>query len=195
MIKMNNSIKIISTFVLIISLTGCGQNPVPAPAPTQSQNTTTPPAATAQTNQTTVYMIKPDDNGASANSVKVGCGDSAVPVTTTTISQYDAANPVASINAAILVIINMTANQFQAQNLQNPLASQQVTIQSVDQSGTQLVVHLDGQFSFGGTCEMPRVRAQIEETIKKAALPGNTYTIDWNGGGQTAWDKAFSLKD
>lgn len=185
--------KTILSLVLLISLTGCSQNPAPTPA--QSQNTTTPPVATAQTNQATVYMIKLDDNGATANSIQVGCGDSAVPVTTTTISQYDGANPVASINAAMLSIVNMTANQFQAQNLQNPLAGQQLTIQSVDQSGTQLVVHLNGQFTFGGACEMPRVRAQIEETIKKAALPGNTYTIDWNGGGQTAWNKAFSLKD
>ena len=185
--------KSILSLILLISLTGCGQNPAPIPA--QSQDITTPPVATTQTNQATVYMIKPDDNGIATNSIKVGCGDSAVPVTTTTISQYDGANPVASINAAILAIINMTANQFQAQNLQNPLGDQALSIQSVDQNGTQLVVHLSGQFSFGGVCEMPRVRAQIEETIKKAALPGNTYTIDWNGGGQTAWNKTFSLKD
>ncbi len=176
--------KSILSLVLLVSLTACSQSSIPAPVP-----------VIAQTNQTTVYMIKLDDNGISTNSVQVGCGDSAMPVTTTTVSQYDGTNPVASINAAISTIINTTANQFQAQNLQNPLAGQQVTIQSVVQSGTQLVVHLNGQFSFGGTCEMPRVRAQIEETIKKAALPGNTFTINWNGGGQTAWDKAFSLQD
>lgn len=191
MIKNSISIKIISASIVIISLAGCSQSQIPQ----QSANTTTPPAVTAQTNQTTVYMIKPDDNGASANSIKVGCGDSAVPVATTTISQYDGANPVASINAAMMTILNMTANQFQAQNLQNPLASQQMIIQSVDQAGTNYTVHLNGAFTFGGVCEMPRVRAQIEETIKKAALTGNTFTIDWNGGGQTAWNKAFSLKD
>ncbi len=185
--------KYLISLLIITSLTGCGQNPLPAPA--QSQNATIPPAATAQVTQATIYMIKPDDNGATINSVKVGCGDSAVPVTATATNSYDATNPVASINAAMMTILNMTANQFQAQNLQNPLGDQALSIQSVDQNGTQLVVHLNGQFSFGGVCELPRVRAQIEETIKKAALPGNTYTIDWNGGGQTTWNKAFSLKD
>lgn len=185
--------KSILSLLVAISLTGCSQSPAAQPTVI-----TVPPAATiktAETATTTVYMIKPDDNGATAGSIKVGCGDSAMPVTTTATNPYDATNPVASINAAIMSMLNMTTNQFQTQNLQNPLADQQMIIQSVDQNGTQLVIHLNGQFSFGGACEMPRVRAQVEETIKKAALLGNTFTIDWNGGGQTAWDKVFSLKD
>ncbi len=178
---------LIITSTLLLTLAGCSNPPsAPAPAPTPTP---------ATTNQTTVYMIKLDDNGTTTGSVQVGCGDSAIPVAATSSYQFVPTNPVASINAAMSTLLNTTATQYQSQSLVNPLAGQTMTIQSVDQSGTQYTVHLNGSFSFGGACEMPRVKAQVEETIKKAALPGNTFVIDWNGGGQTAWNKAFSLKD
>ncbi|MFA7277722.1 MAG: hypothetical protein WC101_01900 [Candidatus Gracilibacteria bacterium] len=180
-------LNLIVTSILLITLTGCS-NPPSAPA-------TPAPTPVATTNQTTVYMIKLDDNGATTGSVQVGCGDSAIPVAATASYQFIPTDPVASINAAMLTLLNTTATQYQPQSLMNSLAGQTMTIQSVDQSGTQYTVHLNGSFSFGGTCDMPRVKAQVEETIKKAALPGNTFIIDWNGGGQTAWNKAFSLKD
>ena len=50
---------------------------------------------------------------------------------------------------------------------------------------------MNGAFTFGGTCDMPRVRAQIEETIKKAAL-GNKTAIVWNGDSAN-WDSALAL--
>lgn len=184
--------------IMAIGLTGCG-NQTPAPSsnpPAQNQPTPAAPADANDTNKTVVYMVKLDDNGKAPNSIQVGCGDSVVPVDSTVGYQYDKTNAVASVNAAVMNLFSMTATQFQAQNLQNTLASTNsaITIQSVDKTGSNLVVHLNGTFSFGGVCDMPRVKAQIEETIKKAAL-GNTFTIDWNGGGQAAWDKAFGLKE
>ncbi len=136
-----------------------------------------------------------EDNGKSTNSIQVGCGDSVVPVDSTVGYQYDKTNAVASVNAALTNLFSMTADQFKAQNLQNTLAATNslLTIKSVEKNSNNLTVHINGKFSFGGACDMPRVKAQVEETIKKAAL-GNTFTIDYNGGGQTAWDKAFSSK-
>lgn len=175
--------------LLAISLTACsGQQPVP-----NNENKPTPaaPADANDTNQTVVYAIKLEDDGKAVNSVKVGCGDSAVPVDATVGYQYDKTDPVASINAAMIALTGMTPDQFKAQKLENPVGSQQLLIQSVEKSGNDYIVRLKGAFTFGGVCEMPRVKAQIEETIKKAAL-GNSFTIDWNGGGKEAWDKAFS---
>ncbi len=182
------------TGLMAISLTGCGnQTPVPYTPPAQNQPAPAPtPAAT--TTQTTVYAIKLNDNGASANSVQVGCGDSAIPVVITALAPYDPTNQVASINAALMALENTTATQFNGQGLENPITKSVVTVQSVDQVGTNYVVHMNGQFSFSGTCDVPRQRAQYEETIKKAMLTGNTFAMDYNGGGQTAWDDAFSSK-
>lgn len=167
----------ISTFTTI-ALVAC--SPAPTPAPVQT------------TNQTTVFAIKLDDNGASPNSIQTGCGDSTMPVAETASYQFDGTDPIASINAALITLFSTTANQYQSQNLVNPLANQTMMIQSVTASGNNYTTHLTGSFAFGGVCEMPRVRAQVEETIRKAALTGNTFDIDWNGGGQTAWNAAFS---
>ena len=137
----------------------------------------------------------------------VGCGDVVVPIEVASKSAYDPTDPIASINAAMLALTSTTKDQFKAQNAVNTLSTEAaLTIQSVDgptgatstptstkNKDKNYVVHLNGTFTFGGVCDMPRVRGQVEETIKQAAL-GNNYTIDFNGGGQTAWEKAFSLK-
>lgn len=196
-------ISLLSTSLLLIGLTACNnQQPTPTPSSTPaSAESSTPapaPADKNDTNKTTVYMVKMEDDGKTAGSIKVGCGDSAVPVTTTVGYQYDKTDAVASINAAIMTLISTTTDQFKSQNLENTLASTNsaLTIQSVDKPITKnapYIVHLNGKFSFGGVCDTPRVKAQVEETIKKAAL-GNATAIDFNGGGQAAWDKAFSSK-
>ncbi len=179
--------------VLALSLTACGQQtPTPTTPPAQ---TPAAPADANDTNATTVYMIKFEDDGKSKNSIKVGCGDSAIPVATTVGYKYDKTNVVASINAALIALQSTTATQYSTQNLQNTAASSAWTIQKVDKpvnNGDPYLVHMKGTFTFGGTCDMPRVRAQIEETVKKAAL-GNPTTIVWNGNA-AAWDKAFSSK-
>lgn len=152
--------------------------------------TTPPPLLT--TTATAVYAIKLNDNGTSPNSVQVGCGDSALPVAETAQFAYNPNDPIASINAAIMTLLNTTPNQYQSQNLENPLGNQTMVIQSVTANGNNYTINLNGSFAFGGVCEMPRVRAQVEETIKKAAGAGNTFTINWNSGGQAAWNTAFS---
>lgn len=184
------------TGLMAISFTACsGQTPVPNTPPPANQPTPAAPADTNDTNQTTVYMIKLEDDGKTANSIKVGCGDSAVPVATTVGYQYNKTDAVASINAALIALQGTTADQFKAQGLQNTAAGSAWTIQKVEKPATATdayLVHLNGKFTFGGACDMPRVRAQIEETIKKAAL-GNKTTIVWNGDA-AAWDKAFSAQ-
>ncbi len=174
------------TGVLALSLAGCS-----TPSTPPAQNIPNPPVALTTTD-TTVYAIKLNDNGTSLNSVQVGCGDSAMPVQMTAPNAYDDTDPVASINAAMMTLLSTTATSFNTQGYQNPLSNQAMVIQSVTQSGTNYTVKLNGSFTFGGVCDMPRVRAQVEETIKKAALTGNTFTIDWNSGGQAAWNAAFS---
>ena len=71
------------TGVLAISLAACSQTPVPATPPAQSQPAPAAPTDFNDTNQTTVYMIKMEDDGKTKGSIKVGCGDSAIPVATT----------------------------------------------------------------------------------------------------------------
>lgn len=165
-------------------------NTPPASNPQQ-----TPPANTENlTKETTIFMVKMEDDGASANSIKVGCGDSVIPVPTNVSYQYDAKDPIASITAAMTALSATSESQYTAMGLDNPFAKSTITQKSpADKNGTIYTVHLNGTFSFAGSCEVPRVKAQIEETIKKAAL-GNAFVIDLNGGGKAAWDSAFSSK-
>ncbi len=189
-------VTLLTAGLLVMNLAACSNQPAqPYGQADQSQPTPAAPADANDTKKTVVYMVKMEDNGKSANSIQVGCGDSVVPVDSTVGYQYNKTDAVASVNAALTNLFGTTADQFKAQNLQNTLAATNslLTVKSVEKNGNNLIAHLKGKFSFGGVCDMPRVKAQVEETIKKAAL-GNTFTIDYNGGGQAAWDKAFSSK-
>lgn len=140
-------------------------------------------------------MIKLEDDGKSPNSVKVGCGDSAIPIETTSAYAYDKTDPVAAINASLMTLFSTTEDQFSKQNLMNPITASALIIEKVEKPvniNDPYLVYLNGKFTFSGVCDVPRQRAQIEETIKTAAL-GHKTTIIWNGN-STSWEENFSSK-
>lgn len=171
--------KLIAIFSFVALLTACS-----APKPITPE----PPT-------TTIFMIKFEDDGKSAKSVKVGCGDSAIPIETTSAYAYDKIDPIAAINVAIMTLFNTTEDQFSKQNLMNPITASALTIQKVEKplsANDPYLVYLNGIFSFSGVCDVPRQRAQVEETIKTAAL-GHKTTIIWNGD-VASWEENFSSK-
>lgn len=178
--------KLIAIFSFVVLLAACS-------TPSKPTTPTQPPAQT--TTATTISMIKLEDDGKSTNSTKVGCGDSAIPIETTAAFAYDKTDPIAAINAALMTLFSTTEDQFSKQNLMNPITASALTMQKVEKPlkiNDPYLVYLKGKFSFSGTCDVPRQRAQIEETIKAVAL-GHKTTIIWNGDA-ASWEENFSSK-
>lgn len=169
-----------------------GKNPSIATITEEAKEETTSQADANQTNRTTIYMIKLDDNGETPNSVKIGCGDSAIPIETNVNYFYDATDPQQAVNAAFIALANTTEQQYSHKNLLNISGRSTWKLPDIEKQKNKIVIHLDGTFTFNGVCDQPRLQAQFEETAKKAAgkLPVG-FTLN---GSAAAWTKLFSNK-
>lgn len=185
-----------------IILAGCGSSSPDSSSPKPTVNikeevtepeTASGQTATAnQTNRTTIYLIKLDDNGETQNSIKIGCGDSAIPIEATVNYLYDATDPQQAVNAAFIALANTTEQQYSHKNLLNISGRSTWKLPDIEKQKNKIIVHLDGTFTFNGVCDQPRLKAQFEETAKKAAgkLPVS-FTLNDSAA---AWDKLFSNK-
>lgn len=100
----------------------------------------------------------------------VGCGDSIVSVT------VDVEPTTTPLITSIETLFTYVPTGF---NLDNPLTAWDVTVADVDLTGTTATIALEGDISLGGTCDIPRAEAILEQT----ALQYNTidtviYTIN-----------------
>jgi len=130
-------------------------NTVPAnPAPT---NTTSSPGG-PEVSEVEIYLIGIGDGGSSGK--PVGCGDSLVAIK----------RPVAPTRQPIVAALNelFTIKQqyFGESGLYTALYQSNLSVDSaqVNANGVATVV-LTGQVLLGGTCDTPRFKGQIEETI------------------------------
>jgi len=137
-----------------------------SPSATLSQtlspaNSATPalgPSASRDTKQTVkVFMIAVDDNGASGK--KIGCGDSAVAVT------REIAPTQAVLRAAMTELLSIKDKNYGQSGLYNSLYRYNLNVESVtiDDNG-KATIKLSGDFTLVGTCEDPRIEAQLRET-------------------------------
>jgi hypothetical protein len=126
-----------------------------------------PPASAPTVNNTTVtqplkmYMVAVDDNGKSGD--LIGCGDSAVSVTTEDVTTSDV------IKATMERLLANKKQYYGESGLYNALYKSSLTYISSSVSGDTVTVKLSGTFSLGGECDNPRVQAQLEQTAKAAA--------------------------
>lgn len=126
-----------------------------------------PPASAPTVNNTNVtqplkmYMVAVDDNGTSGD--LIGCGDSAVSVTTEDVTTSD-------VVKATMERLIANKNQFYGESgLYNALYKSTLTYISSSTSGDTVTVKLSGTFSLGGECDNPRVQSQLELSAKAAA--------------------------
>lgn len=91
----------------------------------------------------------------SGSYLKVGCQDMLVP--------YDI-----PVVATRLPSVLTALTQFEPpEGLHNPLQEKGITFKELQEDETgRTIVLLEGQPSFGGICDTPRFKAQIEETLK-----------------------------
>jgi hypothetical protein len=92
---------------------------------------------------------------ASGSYLRVGCNDVLIPTEIPVVSRR------------LPSILSALTGYQPPQGLHNPLRDVGLSFVRLDQGGgEEVIVHLAGQISLGGICDVPRLKAQIEETIR-----------------------------
>lgn len=133
---------------------------LPLPTSTTAQQvlpTSTLPAPTTATEQTVkVVLIALEDNGQSG--ILVGCGDSAVAINVTIPRTQ-------GVLRAALEKLFFAKQQFYGElGYYNALYQSDLQVTRVVIEQGKAIIHLTGTLMLGGTCDAPRVQAQIEQT-------------------------------
>ena len=133
---------------------------VALPTATQVQQVPSPSTASTSapaTEQTTkIVLIALEDNGQSGT--LVGCGDSAVPITVTIPSTK------AVLRAALEKLLSAKQQFYGESRYYNALYQSDLQVAEVTIEQGKAIIHLTGTLMLGGTCDAPRVQAQIEQT-------------------------------
>lgn len=138
-------------------------------------------------------MVKINDNGATPGGIKIGCNDSLITKEVTVPYTYNPQSPGERINAAFIALGNMTEDQFTAEGLENSVAKSMFTLPNVEKVNDTYLIHLEGKFTFSGTCDVPRQKGQIEQMVVHAAGAEKAQII--LNDDSAAWEKAFSSKE
>ena len=130
------------------------------PTTTQAQPvppTSTNPGPTLAAEQTVkIVLIALEDNGQSGT--LVGCGDSAIPISVTIPPTQGV------LRAALEKLFSAKQQYYGESGYYNALYQSDLEIVSVRIEQGKAMVHLTGTITLGGTCDAPRVEAQIEQT-------------------------------
>ncbi|AFR30896.1 MULTISPECIES: GerMN domain-containing protein [Micrococcaceae] len=142
--------------------------PVPVVEPSPQPGTSAPePTATATVipvdsadSGPAVYYVAIDDGG--ARGVRFGCNDSLVPVRGVAVP----GDPL-SVALGRLLEAGMPVDSDAA--LYDALADSSLRYLSGYKSGATVVVNLSGSLRPGGVCDIPRIQAQLTQTIVQAS--------------------------
>jgi len=144
------------------------------------------PTATANPNQKMqslkMTLIATNDNGRAGR--KVGCGDSAV--------QVDVDVPVSDrpIGAVLAKLFEIRGSTYGSTGLYNALGASNLRVTATDNINGKVVVKLVGQVVVVGTCDAPRMVAQIQDTVaqfswsKNAIITVNGAPLESLGSGR-----------
>jgi enamine deaminase RidA (YjgF/YER057c/UK114 family) len=119
-------------------------------------NGQTTPDQPPQVSQTQLYFIALGDAGASGR--EIGCGDSVIPVT------INIEPTIAPLTAAFERLLATDEEYYGQSGLYNALHNSDLTIDSATVENGQAIVYLSGNLEVAGTCEGPRIEAQIRQT-------------------------------
>ena len=125
------------------------RTPVPQPSPTL-----VPIKPTEQ--NVKIFLIALEDNGKSGP--LVGCGDSAVPIIVTIPKTQGV------LRAALEKLLSEKAQYYGESGLYNALYQSNLQLAGVTIEQGEAIIHLTGTIMLGGTCDAPRLQAQIEQT-------------------------------
>jgi hypothetical protein len=117
----------------------------------------TVPSSTPGTEQTIkIVLIALEDNGQSGT--LVGCGDSAIPINVAIPRTQGV------LRAALEKLFSAKQQFYGNSGYYNALYQSDLQVDRVTIEQGKAIVHLTGTVMLGGTCDAPRVEAQIEQT-------------------------------
>lgn len=130
------------------------------PSATQVQQV--PPTSAAPTSMTAaeqmvkIVLIELEGNGQAGP--LVGCGDSAIPINVTIPRTQGV------LRAALEKLFSAKQQFYGESGYYNALYQSDLQVESVTIEQGKAIIHLTGTIMLGGTCDAPRVEAQIEQT-------------------------------
>jgi hypothetical protein len=125
--------------------------------PQQIPPTQPPPASPTDAEQMVkIVLIALEDNGQSGT--PVGCGDSAIPINVT-IPRTQAV-----LRAALEKLFSAKQQFYGESGYYNALYQSDLQVAGVTIEQGKATIRLTGTILLGGTCDAPRVQAQIEQT-------------------------------
>jgi hypothetical protein len=162
-VPVNTSTAVVSPTVQVIDPTATVVVPSATlfiPTATQVQQvpptSTSVPPTTAAEQMIKIVLIELEGNGQSGP--LVGCGDSAVPINV-------AIPPTQGVLRAALEKLFSAKQEFYGESgYYNALYQSDLEVASVRIEQGNAIIHLTGTIMLGGTCDAPRVQAQIEQT-------------------------------
>jgi hypothetical protein len=149
------------------------------PTPAQSTNNPSTDAAptSAGIDRVKIYLVALEDNGVSGDAI--GCQDSIIAV------ERQLAPTQAPLRAALEELLSLRDQYVGQSGLYNALYQSRLTVKNVtiDANG-KAVIYLEGSLLSGGTCDDPRIIAQLTSTarqfstVKEAAIYVNGTLIE-----------------
>ncbi|MDO6145352.1 GerMN domain-containing protein [Paenarthrobacter aurescens] len=136
--------------------------PSPRPGTSAPEPTATPTVipVDAENIGPAVYYVAIDDGG--ARGVRFGCNDSLVPV-------RGVATPGDPLSVALSRLLETGMPVDSDAALYDALANSSLRYLSGYMSGATVVVNLSGSLRPGGVCDIPRIQAQLTQTIVQAS--------------------------
>jgi hypothetical protein len=120
-----------------------------------------------------IYLVALEDEGRSGP--QIGCNDSLVAI------RRDIAPTRAPLRAALTELLAIEEQFYGQSGLYNALYQSDLQLDqvSIDETG-KAIIHLSGQYTLAGVCDIPRFEAQIEATAKQFTTVNNV-TVFING--------------
>jgi hypothetical protein len=103
-----------------------------------------------------IFLIAINDNGAGGK--KIGCNDSVIGVNVTI------PDSVAPLRGALDKLLSVRGQYYGQSGLYHALFRSDLKLESVVIQNELATIKLTGALTLGGTCDSPRVLAQLEET-------------------------------
>jgi hypothetical protein len=156
-----------------ILITAAASNPTAVPAP---PNNGVNVPVNGQFTRTNMYLIALEDNGQSGE--MIGCNDSVIPVI------VDIEPTVAPLTAVLNRMLGLNDQFYGESGLYNAFYQSDLSVQGINIVNRQAVINLTGTLQLGGTCDGPRVRAQLEKTalqygtVDSVAISINGQSLD-----------------
>lgn len=127
--------------------------PTPSPTPIVTSSPTSSPALVSEVK---IFLIALEDQGISGE--LIGCGDSAVSVT------RQITPTTKPLTEAFNELLLIKTQYYGESGLYNALYQSTLKLDSAEVVGTTATIYLSGSLVLGGTCDNPRVEAQLKST-------------------------------